>query len=260
MTQSNMKARRAIRTFVVLVTILVLGVVVGSIIWPPLLHPLKLLITGRATVENRLAQYGPDARQRLEPYFAQAGLEYPPARFALVGIKSERRLELYAAGTGEPDSAPLRFIRSYPVLGASGQLGPKLREGDRQVPEGIYRIESLNPNSRYHLALRLDYPNQDDRARAEADGRTNLGGDIMIHGRTASIGCLAMGDPAIEEIFVLAADVGWEDALVVLAPVDLRDTALPAELTEFPWAESLYPAVERALRQFPGGDVADVSR
>jgi len=260
MTQSNMKSRMAIRIFVALVTVLVLGVVVASIIWPPLLHPLKLMITGRATVEDRLAQYGPDARQRLEPYFAEAGLEYPPARFALVGIKSERCLELYAAGPGEPDDAPLRFIRSYPVLGASGQLGPKLKEGDRQVPEGIYRIESLNPNSRYHLALRLDYPNQDDKRRAEADGRTNLGGDIMIHGRTASIGCLAMGDPAIEELFVLAADVGWEDAQVVLAPVDLRQTELPDELADSPWAASLYETVERALRQYPGGDVADVSR
>src|SRR5690606_33287906 len=102
-------------------------------------------------------------------------------------------------------------VHQYPVLAASGQAGPKLREGDRQVPEGFYAIESLHPNSRFHLALRVNYPNQSDRQRAAEDGRTNLGGDIMIHGSNASVGCLAMGDPAAEDLFVLVADVGIQN-------------------------------------------------
>ena len=69
----------------------------------------------------------------------------------------------------------------YPILAASGVLGPKLREGDKQVPEGIYGAEALNPNSKFHLSIRLNYPNTFDRRMAQSDGRTQLGGDIMIH-------------------------------------------------------------------------------
>ncbi|NJN46820.1 MAG: L,D-transpeptidase family protein [Candidatus Competibacteraceae bacterium] len=92
-------------------------------------------------------------------------------------------------------------IKHYPVLAASGTLGPKLCEGDRQVPEGIYRIKSLNPNSAYHLSLELDYPNAFDLRQAERDGRNNPGSAICIHGKAVSVGCLAMGDTAIEELY-----------------------------------------------------------
>ena len=104
----------------------------------------------KKTVDERLTEYGPAARTRLQPHFEKAKLAYPPAKLLFVGIKDERRLELYGAGTGQP----WKFLRAYPALAASGSLGPKLREGDRQVPEGIYPIELLNPNSRFHLSLR----------------------------------------------------------------------------------------------------------
>src|SRR5436190_607476 len=79
-----------------------------------------------------------------------------------------------------------RFVREYPVMAASGGRGPKLREGDGQVPEGMYTIDWLNPNSSYHLSMHVDYPNAFDRAHAADDGRTALGGAIMIHGRDVS--------------------------------------------------------------------------
>src|SRR5262249_3522532 len=146
------------------------------------------------TIADRVAEYGPSARARLVPYFAAAGVPYPPARFLLLGLKEERELQLYAAGPGQA----FAFIRSFAVLGASGGLGPKLREGDRQVPEGVYRIVYLNPNSVAHLSLALDYPNPFDRMHADEEGRESatLGGDIMIHGGSDSIGCLAVGDEA----------------------------------------------------------------
>ncbi|RYF37241.1 MAG: hypothetical protein EOO38_26635, partial [Cytophagaceae bacterium] len=132
-------------------------------------------------------------------------VQYPPRQVVLVFLKSEKTLSLFAAGAaGQP-----KAVKTYPVLAASGKPGPKLRDGDRQVPEGIYRIESLNPNSAYHLSLRLNYPNEDDLRYARLDRRTNLGGDIMIHGKRASIGCLAIGDESIEEIFTLAADTRY---------------------------------------------------
>ena len=174
---------------------------------------------GRATVADRLAQYGPEARARLVPRFESQGVSYPPARLVILALKSERRLELY----GPDASGRLKFIRAYPILRASGKTGPKLREGDGQVPEGIYRVESLNPNSRFHLSLRLNYPNEFDRRQAEREGRTSLGGDIMIHGGRASIGCLAMGDEAIEELFVLAAEAGIGNIAVLVCPADFRE-------------------------------------
>src|SRR5207244_3968581 len=118
---------------------------------------------------------------------------YPPAELALLAFKQERLLEVYAT---DKKMGGFKFVQAYPILGASGELGPKLREGDGQVPEGLYAINFLNPNSLYHLSLRVSYPNDFDRAQAKRDGRQKLGGDIMIHGSFASIGCLAMGDEA----------------------------------------------------------------
>ena len=202
------------------------------------------------TIADRVAQHGLAARARLAPYFAAAGVPYPPARFLLLGLKQERTLQLYAAGPGQAYA----FIRSFAIGGASGELGPKLREGDRQVPEGVYRIEYLNPNSIAHLSLALSYPNEFDRMHAEEDGRENatLGGDIMIHGGADSIGCLAVGDQAAEDLFVLAADADWEHAVVVVSPVDFRRAALPADYhPPADWVNPLYGWLRTEIRLLP---------
>ena len=204
----------------------------------------------RATVAERVGQCGKAARERLAPAFRAAGVSYPPERFLLAGFKAEKELHLFASGSGR---API-FVKAWPILAASGRLGPKLREGDGQVPEGLYRIESLNPNSLFHLSLRLDYPNASDRARGREDGRSRLGGDIMIHGGAASIGCIAVGDVAIEELFVLAADAGWEKARVVLSPVDFRRRALPADFrSPAPWTSALHAELRAAVTALPRG-------
>ncbi len=99
----------------------------------------------------------------------------------------------------------------------------------------------LNPNSLYHLSLRLDYPNAFDRQMASRDGRTNLGGDIMIHGKNVSIGCVAIGDPGIEEIFCLAARAGIENVKVVIVPTDWRTNAFDIKGLKGPtWLPELY--------------------
>jgi len=203
----------------------------------------------RATVESRVAEFGPVVAERLRADFAAAGVPYPPARLVFAAFKEERRLELHAArDAGEP----LRFIRAYPVQGASGRLGPKLREGDRQVPEGLYRLEYLNPNSRYHLSMKLDYPNAFDRERAWEEGRDQPGSDIMIHGKAVSIGCLAMGDEAAEDLFVLAALTGIGNVDVIVSPVDFRTRALPAQMPPTPeWTPALYARLREALRALP---------
>jgi hypothetical protein len=199
------------------------------------------------TVQDRIQEYGSAAEARWAPYFKDAEIPYPPQALALIGLKEEKMLEVYAAGT----NGAFRFIRSFPIRAASGKLGPKLREGDRQVPEGLYRIESLNPNSAYHLALRVNYPNEDDRARAAAEKRTHLGGDIMIHGGAASIGCLAMGDEAAEDLFVLAALTGISKMEVILSPVDFRVHDLPQIPEGAPaWTVEKYAAIKSALARY----------
>jgi hypothetical protein len=203
---------------------------------------------GRRTVEDVMVDLGPEAEARLRARFARAGAPFPPRRAHLLAFKSERRLELWAESAGGR-----RKVHAYPILGTSGTAGPKLREGDEQIPEGIYRVTWLHPNSSYHLSMKLDYPNAFDREQAAREGRTRLGGDIFIHGSDVSIGCLAMGDPAIEELFVLAARIGREDLTVVIAPWDLRVKPVPA--TEKiaggrPWLAQLYAQLATTLARF----------
>ena len=94
------------------------------------------------------------------------------------------------------------LIRTYPIAAASGGPGPKRREGDNQVPEGVYQVNRFNPNSRFHLSLGLNYPNKSDRILGDP---TRPGGDIFIHGNRVSIGCMAMTDAKIEEIYKIAS-------------------------------------------------------
>lgn len=201
----------------------------------------------QVSVEDRLAQYGARADARLRPVFHAAALPYPPAEVALLAFKDTRVVELYARTSPE---WLWKHVRNYPVLGASGKAGPKLMEGDRQVPEGLYLVELLNPNSRFHLSLRLNYPNDFDRRMGAADGRANLGTDIMIHGGSSSIGCLAMGDEAAEDLFVLAARVIRERVRVLIAPTDFRLEPPRRVMIEPRWVATLYASLGEELKQF----------
>jgi murein L,D-transpeptidase YafK len=116
-------------------------------------------------------------------------------------FKKQGVLEVWGRNYGD---AHFVLINTYPVCAASGVLGPKQRRGDGQVPEGFYVIDRFNPYSSFHLALGLNYPNRQDRQRAAAAGIHDPGGDIFIHGNCVSIGCLAMGNQASEEIYLLA--------------------------------------------------------
>lgn len=200
-------------------------------------------LPGQWTVEDIKQVYGTHVKDKFDYYFAKAQVSYPPRAVVLVALKQEKKLELWARDRGQ-----FRFIRDYFILAASGEAGPKLRQGDRQVPEGIYRIEGLNPNSHYHLSMKLNYPNDFDLFHAWQDGRTSPGSDIFIHGKSASIGCLAMGDEAIEELFVLAAQVGTENVKVVIAPHDPRVYPLEAYSAELPeWTPDLYSNITREI-------------
>lgn len=208
---------------------------------------LVLKTTKTQSIQDRLARFGPLVEKRLAPFFQQAGIAYPPDRLVLIGLKAEKCLEVHAS-TGD---LPMKPLRAYPVLAASGGPGPKFREGDGQVPEGIYGIDYLNPNSLYHLSMRISYPNAGDRAQARREGRTGLGGDIMIHGNQVSIGCLAMGDEAAEDLFVLAALTGKGNIRVILCPYDFRDLSAEPEKTGNPFVDGLYRTLRNEIASFP---------
>jgi hypothetical protein len=208
--------------------------------------PIVQTLMGKKTVEGQLETYGAVARDRLKPMFGRAGVPYPPGKLTMIGLKKEATLELFATDA----EGKVHFVTSYPILAASGKEGPKLRSGDYQVPEGFYKIEELQPTTPYHLAMRVNYPNSFDRQHGAKDGRTALGGDIMIHGSDSSAGCLAMGDQTSEDLFVLVSDSGLQNVDVLLLPWDLRTKSAPA-ITEPKWVPALYSDLTKAVQTFP---------
>ena len=113
-------------------------------------------------------------------------------------FKEESELEVWK----QDDSGRFALFRSYPICRFSGELGPKIKTGDRQAPEGFYIITPglMNPNSSQYLAINTGFPNAYDRA----NGRT--GSFLMIHGGCSSAGCYAMTDEQMAEIYALARE------------------------------------------------------
>ena len=207
-----------------------------------LFHPLVVRLVGKRSVADRMAEFAP-ATARVRDQCRAAGLPFPPGPVVLLVLKDEVRLDVFA-GT------PPERLATHPILAASGRLGPKLTDGDRQVPEGVYGVDSLNASSAFHAALRVAYPNAMDVERGRREGRSDLGGSIMIHGGASSVGCVAMGDDVAEELFVLVAAVGVDRVTIVLSPVDLRHRPLPTGL-DGPRFADRYAAVREAMAHLP---------
>ena len=203
---------------------------------------------GQRKVEDILQAYGPYSTNKLKPYFTKAKVSYPPREVTFVALKQEKKLELWAKDNGD-----FQFIRSYDIQAASGRNGPKLHQGDKQVPEGIYRIAGLNPNSHYHLSMKINYPNEFDQFYASKEGRTNPGSDIFIHGRAESIGCLAMGDEAAEELFVLTALAGVSNTDIWISPTDFRKVSAVDLPTSPEWLMDRYRELAKELKKLPSG-------
>lgn len=143
---------------------------------------------------NRLAEVRERARPKLTAQLEQQGLRLGAPIFIRI-FKELSELEVWV----QADSC-FQLFRTYEICSFSGSLGPKLREGDGQAPEGFYYVKAsqLNPVSDFHLSFDLGYPSTYDRRHGRA------GGEIMVHGSCVSIGCFAMTDPFIEEIYLLA--------------------------------------------------------
>lgn len=153
------------------------------------------LVSKTTAAPKRAAAVAARVRPALTADLAALGLRFGDPIF-IRAFKEEMALELFVR---DRESGKFRLFRTYPIAKSSGTLGPKLAEGDGQVPEGFYFVPpaALKPDSLYHLAFNLGYPNAYDRFHQRT------GSSIMVHGNEISIGCLAMTDAKIEEIYTL---------------------------------------------------------
>ncbi len=122
----------------------------------------------------------------------------PEAPIFVRVFKQESELEVWKAR----DDNRFYHFKTYPICQWSGDLGPKLAHGDKQAPEGFYTVQNrqMNPNSQFHVAFNLGYPNVYDRSHKRT------GDSLMVHGKCTSAGCYAMTDALMEEIYALARE------------------------------------------------------
>ena len=153
-------------------------------------------------------------------------------------FKEEKILEIWIKKTGK--TGEYGYYKSYEICNHSGGLGPKIREGDKQAPEGFYAVpkEMLHPRSKFHLALNIGFPNDYDAAHNRS------GSFLMIHGKCTSKGCFAMNDENIEEIYLLseaALKKGQISVPVHIFPFRLEESRLQARKSHkwYPFWENL---------------------
>lgn len=182
----------------------------------------------------------------LRQLFARRGVEYPAPRIYLRVFKHERVMELWARGARD---SSFTLIREYPVCAPSGELGPKAKMGDFQVPEGFYFIDGFNPISNHHLSLRISYPNLADRIRREA---LSLGGNIFVHGGCQTVGCVPIRDDRIREVYWLAVQA--MDAGQHVIPIHIFPSRLDRRTLQ--WLERAFqpdPELEAFWRNLAEG-------
>lgn len=192
-----------------------------------------------------IAHYGNGARTFWKSSIAARGnsISYPPKRLSWVCLKEEKLLQVFA----QTKSNAWILLHTFPIIGASGGQGPKLKEGDKQVPEGFYKLVGFRPKLVAHIGMDVNYPNDEDKAHAKMEKRTNLGGDILIHGSKWSTGCLAMGNDAISKLFVLAYDTGCNNIDLIFAPCDLTKKVSTPSKQSPTWVAGLYEKIRQRL-------------
>lgn len=211
-------------------------------------YPLVVKVQGKKTVQDIVELYEAKVDAQLSLAFSKVSINYPPTHIALIAYKETDVVELWARS----GNSGFIKVQTYPILAASGVLGPKLTEGDRQVPEGIYKVIGLNPNSSYHLSMKLNYPNEFDLQYAELEGRTSPGSNIFIHGKEVSIGCLAMGDDVAEQLFILFNKIGLQKIEVLITPYDPSKKRLIPPLNSPEWTSILYNSIEEKYQEITG--------
>ena len=132
--------------------------------------------------------------------FSSKGISLSTMSIFIRAFKREKELEIW--GKNSKDEKYI-LIKTYDICASSGELGPKRKQGDGQVPEGFYEIDRCNPSSNFYLSLGVSYPNASDKILGN---KGNLGGDIFIHGNCVTIGCMPLTDDKIKEVYLMAVE------------------------------------------------------
>ena len=168
---------------------------VAVIFWSATGLPTENFKAAQLKFERVKAAYG-EKEAATKKIFSDKGLNASQSAILMRVFKQEGELELWAKPL---KGSRFQLLKTYRICSASGGAGPKRRMGDNQVPEGFYTINRWNPQSSFHLSLGINYPNASDMVLSD---RKNPGGDIFIHGDCVSIGCMAMTDDRIKEIYI----------------------------------------------------------
>jgi murein L,D-transpeptidase YafK len=156
-------------------------------------------------------------------YFREQGLSYPGFRLFLRAFKKEKLIEVWVREKGKESYVRLH---QYDFCAFSGVLGPKRKEGDYQIPEGIYYINHFNPQSNFYLSLGINYPNSSDKILSN---KKSPGGAIYIHGNCVTVGCIPITDDKIKELYILAVEArnnGQEKIPVHIFPSRLDENGI----------------------------------
>ena len=169
-----------------------------------------------------------EKEQVVKTFFEEKKMNYKGFQLFLRAFKKEQSLEVWIK---EEDKEEFVLLHTYPFCSTSGILGPKRKEGDLQIPEGIYHINHFNPVSNFHLSLGVSYPNASDKILSD---KLHPGGSIYIHGNCVTIGCIPITDDKIKELYVLAVEAknnGQEKIPIHIFP-DRLDMGTPEKLVQ----------------------------
>jgi murein L,D-transpeptidase YafK len=180
--------------------------------------------------------------------FQERGLDAEHSEILIRAFKEEMELEVWARNRDE--EGPFQKIWTTTICAASGKPGPKRKEGDRQVPEGMYHVAVFNPNSKFHLSLGLNYPNVSDQLLSDPE---RPGYDIYIHGKCVSVGCLALGDEAIEQLYALAHQCksgGQTHIPVMILPCAMKGTRWQELQADYPQWKPFWASLAKLNQYF----------
>lgn len=157
----------------------------------------------------------------VKEYFRKKQIDYASFELFIRAFKQEGKVEVWVK---EKNKEKFTLLITYDFCMLSGELGPKRKEGDLQVPEGVYYINHFNPVSNFHLSLGINYPNASDNILSD---KNRPGSSIYIHGNCVSIGCIPITDEKIKELYVMAVEARTNGQEKI--PVHIFPTRLTSE-------------------------------
>ena len=190
------------------------------------------------TVESRIADFGKDVEKRL-------ALKEIPNQLRILVLKAEKQVELW----GRMKNGTWVKINYYPIFTLPEKKGPKLSKDELKTPEGIYKIASLDPDNICKLAIKLDYPSQEDKEIAKKEGRSpeTMEADFLIHGFGFTKGNISLTNEGMEDMFYLIHKLGKENVRVLISPGDFRKD--PETSAEKAWLQKRYEELKQQMSE-----------